>query len=101
MLQNKFVLILSEQKASSNEETQPRSTSRLKRQSSDQCSSRNIYPKECQFCKYKGKEHIPSTITTSSAEAKIEEAAAAKAESLYYEIKDLDLIAKEFKYHVF
>ena len=101
----KFVLILLQEKASSNEESQPPCTSRPKRQSSDQCSLRKIYPKECQFCKrfrvkHKGKEHIPLTITTSSAEAKIKEAAAANAESMYYEIKDLDLIAKEFRYHV-
>ncbi len=32
---------------------------------------------------------------------KIKDAAKTKDESLYYEIKDLDLIAKEFKYHVF
>lgn len=102
----KFVLILSQEKASSDKEKQSLTTARPKRQSSDQASSRNIYPKECQFCKryrvkHKGKEHIPLTITTTSAAAKIKEAAEAKAESLYYEIKDLDLIAKEFKYHVF
>ena len=43
---------------------------------------------------------FPITITTLSAEATIKEAAEAQEDkSLYYQIKDLDLIAKEFKYH--
>ena len=45
--------------------------------------------------KHKGKENYPITITTTNASAKIKEAAEAKNESLYYEIKDIDL-----KYHV-
>eukprot|EP00794_Sanderia_malayensis_P013074 gene13074-14416_t len=102
----KFVLILSQEKSYLKEETESLVAARPKRQSSDQSSSRNIYPKECKFCKkyrvkHKGKEHVPLTITTPSASLRIKECVKNKDEALYYEIKNLDLIAKEFKYHVF
>lgn len=97
----KFVLIVSQEKSSLEI-----ISSRPNRQSSNNSSAQNIYGKDCQFCKryrvkHKGKESYPITITTTNAAAKIKEAAEAKNESLYYEIKDIDLIAKEFKYHVF
>ena len=72
---------------------------------SEEHSTRNIYPKECNLCKrYRikrsGRHLLPTTISTQQAVNTIKEAAEAKEDqSLYYEIKDLDLIAKEFKYH--
>ena len=42
----------------------------------------------------------PITISTEQAVTTLKQAAeASKDQSLYYKIKDLDLIAKEFKYH--
>ena len=101
----KFVLIVSQEKSSLEKEQQSLISSRPNRQSSNNSSARNIYGKDCQFCKryyvkHKEKESYPITITTTNALAKIKEAAEAKNESLYYEIKDIDLIAKEFQYHV-
>ena len=63
-----------------------------------------IYPKECNLClkyrvQYKSKKYEPYQITTYAAENTIKAAAKAKNEMLYKEIKDLDLIAKEFKVH--
>ena len=56
------------------------------------------YPKECNFCtifrvQHKGERYKPYKITTYTAENTIK--AAAKDNG----IKDLDLIAKEFKFH--
>ena len=48
--------------------------------------------------KRSGRHLLPTTISTQQAVNTIKEAAEAKEDqSLYYEIKDLDLIAKEFK----
>jgi hypothetical protein len=63
-------------------------------------SSRNIYPKECNFCKkYRvkrnGKLHFPITIATNMAAAQIKESAEAKDTNFFYGIRDIDLIAKE------
>ena len=101
----KCVLILSQEKASSNEENSflvplGQSASRLIKV----LRAISILKNACfarGTVKHKGKEHIPLTITTMSAVAKIKEAAESKNESLYYEIKDVDLIAKKFKYHAF
>ena len=49
--------------------------------------------------KYQGKKVAPKTIATNEASDTIKEAAKTKDLELYAEIKDLDLIAKEFKYH--
>eukprot|EP00794_Sanderia_malayensis_P008583 gene8583-9501_t len=67
---------------------------------------RDVFPKECNFCKrwrVKRKQAIsmPITITTKMAEERIKRAAESKDEQLFYEIKNMDMIAKEFKYHDF
>ena len=48
---------------------------------------------------YKNKRTEPYTIVTFVAANSIKAAAKVKNENLYIEIKDLDLIAKEFKVH--
>ena len=102
----KFTLILSKEKdrssANSNNEglvTEPR----LKRAKISHVS--NVYPMECNFCKNyrkmkKNKIHFPKTVRTDKAVQTIKDAAESKEDqSLYFEIKDADLIAREFKYH--
>ena len=96
----KFVLIVSQEKSSLEKEQQSLISSQPNRQLSNNSSAQNIYGKDCQFCKryrvkHKGKESYPIVITNTNASAKIKGAAEAKNESLYYEIKDIDL-----KYHV-
>ena len=64
----------------------------------------NVYPNICNYCKkyqlkQKQKIQFPKTITTSDAVATIKAAAKQNNPDLYYEIKDHDLIAREFKYH--
>ena len=48
---------------------------------------------------HKSKRYEPYNILTYDAETSIKKAAQAKDEGLYAEIKDLDLISKEFKVH--
>ena len=70
-----------------------------------QRGARSMYPKECYFCKkyrvkYKQKIWFPVTIATEQASKTLKD----KAESMddkssHYEIKDIYLNAKEFKYH--
>jgi len=67
-------------------------------------SSVGLFPKECQICrkfqvKYNGKKVEPSTIATYDAERNIKNAARQRDGQLYLDIKDVDLISKEFKYH--
>ena len=65
----------------------------------------DLYPKECNFCKKyrvkrKQRHYLPITITTEQTANTLKQAAEAhEDQSLFYEIKDVDLIAKEFKYH--
>eukprot|EP00794_Sanderia_malayensis_P001775 gene1775-1977_t len=105
----KFVLILSQEKKNTettpSESTSSRSSLRRKRPLPTP-DMRDVFPKECNFCKrwrVKRKQAIsmPITITTKMAEERIKRAAESKDEQLFYEIKDMDLIAKEFKYHDF
>ena len=63
-----------------------------------------VCPGDCNFChkiriKYKGQVVLPRKITTFNATKTVKESAKVKDSSLYAEIADLDLIAKEFKYH--
>ena len=64
-----------------------------------------MYPEECNFCKkyqikYQQKINLPITVCTEQAVNTIIQAAEANEDqTLFYGIKDLDLIAKEFKYH--
>ena len=100
----KFVLIISQEKRKSLDDPGT-SVSPKHLKVSEEHSIRNIYPKECNLCKrYRikrsGRHLLPTTISTQQAVNTIKEAAEAKEDqSLYYKIKDLDLIAKEFKYH--
>lgn len=108
----KFVKILSDKKALSNKprcsndsgQDQPRAR---RSRSLDNGDTRGVYPKECNFCKKyrvkrQQKHHVPILITTLKAAETIKQAAEANDDqSIYFEIKDVDLIAKEFKYHDF
>ena len=48
----------------------------------------------------KNKIHFPKTLCTDKAVQTIKDAAESKEDqSLYFKIKDADLIAREFKYH--
>ena len=63
-----------------------------------------VYPKEFNIClkhpvQYKNKRTESYTIVTFDAANSIKAAAKVKNENLYVEIKDLDLIAKEFRVH--
>ena len=74
------------------------------RHSTTPTSSSWVYPKECNICKkykiqHKGKAIFPETITTQNAVNTVKLAAKKPHQEMYFEIKDLDLIAKEFKYH--
>ena len=64
-----------------------------------------MYPKECNFCKKYRIKHqqkicLPITVCTEQAVNTIIQAAEAnEVQTLFFGIKDLDLIAKEVKYH--
>ena len=60
--------------------------------------------KKCYICKkyklkVKGKHKFQITISTLNATETIKAAFMSKNQELHYNIKDLDLISKEFKYH--
>ena len=90
----KILLIISREKKRSSESADI--SARLKRSKpSDGPSTRDVYPKE-----RNGKYIFPVTISTQQALNTIKDAAEEKQDQkLFFEIKDLDLIAKEFKYH--
>lgn len=96
----KFTLILSKKKKEPTEKSQ-RLSERL---SSPPRKDALVYPKECNICKLykikvKGSFEFPITISTLNATETVKAAAMSKNQDMYYEIKDLDLISKEFKYH--
>ena len=70
-----------------------------------QRGARSMYPKECYFCKkcrvkYKQKIQFLVTVATEQASKTLKDKAESMDDkSLHYEIKDIDLISKEFKYH--
>ena len=80
---------------------------RPRRSTLTKVDKRNIYHKECNFwqkyrAKRKQKHQAPVTITTHQAELTLKQAAEANDnQSLWCKIKDVDRIAKEFKYHEF
>ena len=95
----KFTLILS----SRYDDKESEETRSSKRNSSSNIAAW-VYPNTCGICKkgiikYQGKKVTPKTIATNEASDTIKEAAKTKDFELYAEIKDLDLIAKAFKYH--
>eukprot|EP00794_Sanderia_malayensis_P014842 gene14842-biopygen11931 len=110
----KFVKILSDKKvvdsaqgtSTDSNYDQPR-PKRIKSSDGFGGGVRGVYPKECNFChkyrvKRQQKHHLPITVSTHQAVMTIKQAAEANEDqSLFFEIKDLDLIAKEFKYHDF
>ena len=78
---------------------------RSSRRSSSSKSGTWFSQKECYLCnkyrvQFKGKEDIPVMIERDEAEDTIKAAAKAKNPNLYFEIKDVDLFAKELKTHV-
>ena len=96
----KFTLILSSQ---SKETFTPKRLSG-RQPISLESTSTWVYPDDCNFClkiriKHKGQVVLPRKITTFNATKTVKESAKIKDSSLYAEIGDLDLIAKEFKYH--
>ena len=99
----KFVLKISQEKKRSLDSADI-STRPKRSKPSDGQISRDVYSKECNLCnKYRimrnGKYIFPVTISTQQAVNMIKDAAEAKEDQkLFFEIKDLDLIAKEFKY---
>ena len=95
----KFVLIISQEKRESLDN--PGSSACPKHlKVSEEHSTRNIYPKECNLykrytIKRSGRHLLPTTISTQQAVNTIKDAAEAKEDqSLYYEIKGLDLIGQ-------
>ena len=68
-------------------------------------NKRSLFPTTCYFCKndrVKHKQHIkfPITITTEQAPMSIKQnAESMEDKTIYFEIKDVDLIAKELRYH--
>ena len=98
----KFTLILSKKKSTTNQEK--RSSMRLSSPPPSEARNRWVYPKECNICKqykiqFKGKSVYPQTIEGDDAIITIKTAAKEKDLAMYYEIKDMDLPSKEFKYH--
>ena len=94
-----FTLLLSKTKQQS-PLPDKRSSTRLTSPS----SKSTVCPKECNICnkytiKIKGNRVVPVTISTMIATETVKAAAMKKNYDLYCEIKDLDLISKEFKYH--
>ena len=92
----KFTLILSSHKIDPSQ-CSSTSDSRPKRAKSSGASS-HVYPKECNFCKKyrvkrKQQHYLPITITTEQAANTLKQAAEANEDqSLFYEIKDIDLL---------
>lgn len=106
----KFTLILSKEKSLfpdnlDSESSSPSSRPPKRAKTSHGGSSSNVYPKECNFCKKfrimkKNKVHFPITVCTENAVQTIKESAESKEDqNLFFEVKDADLIAREFKYH--
>ena len=63
-----------------------------------------MFPDVCNFCQknqvqYRGKKIFPITIATKQAEETLKKRALDRDQTLYFKIKEEDLIAKEFKYH--
>ena len=100
----KSLLIISQEKKRSLH-TVDISTCPIHSKPSDGQSSRDLYPKECNLCNKdrimrNSKYLFPITISTQQTVKTTKDAAKAKEDQkLFFEIKDLDLIAKEFKYH--
>ena len=93
----KFALILSSKKEKKETATVRRS---LTRGCSSNETEKNVYPFICQFCKQYRKQHnnnrfTPTKLTTIDGEQTTKKSAEIFDLKLYFEIKDVDLIAKE------
>ena len=80
----------------------PRKSRRLSSPSSER--KLELYPDECQLCgkqrtQHKNKKCTPYIITSVAAVEAIKNAAKLKDNMHYCEIKDVDLISKEYKVH--
>ena len=67
----------------------------------EESRNKHVYPKECNLCKkyhikVNQKDEYPITITTTNAEEFIKAAVLQTDEEMHYQIKDLDLISKEY-----
>ena len=99
----RFTLILSSKYAniSSPQATPSRQSSR---KSFDKPINSPLFPTSCFVCKKeriqrKKKNEYPVTVHTLNVESAIKAAAKEKNPTLYFEIKDADLIARELRYH--
>ena len=85
--------------------TQGSQSSSNERRSSERLSSPStLFPKECKFCgklriKHGGRHMYPITVTTIEACETIKAYGQTKNPAMFAEIHDIDLIAKEFKFH--
>ena len=100
----RFTSILGSKKFSENTDPERQSSRLSAPTGSSHLALAWIYPKECNIClkhrvQCKNKRTEPYTIVNFDAANSIKAAAKVKNENLYVEIKDLDLIAKEFKVH--
>ena len=99
----KVYLVLSLKKGKKETATVCRS---LNRRCSSNETEKNVYPFICQFCKQYRKQDnnnnhfLETKLTTKYGEQIIEKAAEISEPKLYFEIKDVDLIAKEFSYNI-
>ena len=95
-----FAQILSSKK-------EKKETAAVRRSLTRGCSSdkaeKNLYPFRCQFWKQYRKQHInhliPTILTTKNGR-QTKKTAEISDSKLYLEIKDVDLIAKEFSHHI-
>ena len=99
----RFTSILGNKKHRAEKPTESRRSDRLSSQIPS-LSPAWVYPKECNLCtkfrvRHRGERYKPYKIATYTAENTIKAAAKDKNEKFYNEIKDLDLIEKEFKFH--
>ena len=100
-----FISILGSKKYNeSKASTNRRQSNRLQSPLSSPSSAAWVYPKECNICsgfrvQHKRRKYEPYKISTHNAEQTIKAAAKDKDPELFNEIQQLDLIAKEFKFH--
>lgn len=103
---SRFTLILSSNYAASSSTPVPAKITSAKRKSrgSDDSNKDDLFPASCFVCgkirKQRNKKDCPIiVVSTRDAETTIKEAAKDKNLDFYYENKEVDLIAKELRYH--
>ena len=100
----KFTLILSGQSSRQEDVPQERRKSNRTPQAENERTGAWVYPPECNICKklrvqHNNKRVLPVKIATFQCAETIKAAAKEKNPDMYYEILDLDIVAKEFKMH--